>query len=267
MDEVRIYGRKPYSVVVVHGGPGAPGGVAPIAKELSKLFGVVETLHKADSIQGQLEELKEAIETNCKGAVILIGHSWGAWLSYIFAATYPKLVRKVILVGSGVFEEQYLKVLNDNRASRLTEEENQRMNELLKSLHSDNDEDKKSILSEFGKLMSKADSFSPISLEDEILDFQPKVFENCMNDINNLRKNGELLKLGHNIQCSVVAIHGEYDTHPFEGVKNPLIRVIRDFKFILLKDCGHYPWNETYGKNLFYKILYTELSGVKTSYH
>lgn len=39
----------------------------------------------------------------------------------------------------------------------------------------------------------------------------------------------------------------------------PLSKVIGDFKFILLKDCGHSPWNETYTKDKFYEIIFLEL--------
>jgi len=57
----------------------------------------------------------------------------------------------------------------------------------------------------------------------------------------------------------VVAIHGDYDPHPPEGVKRPLAKVLRDFQFILLKNCGHLPWIEREAKGEFYEILKEEL--------
>lgn len=57
----------------------------------------------------------------------------------------------------------------------------------------------------------------------------------------------------------MVAIHGEYDSHSWEGVKKPLSKVIENFKFILLENCGHTPWNEIYAKDVFYEILFQEL--------
>ena len=41
-----------------------------------------------------------------------------------------------------------------------------------------------------------------------------------------------------------MAIHGDYDPHPASGVKEPLSRILRDFRFILLDHCGHTPWKE-----------------------
>ena len=57
----------------------------------------------------------------------------------------------------------------------------------------------------------------------------------------------------------MVAIHGEYDSHSYEGVEKPLSRVVKNFKFILLKDCGHYPWNERYARSEFFKKLLEEI--------
>lgn len=262
MINIRKYGSNPYSIAVIHGGPGAPGGMAPVAKKLSKKYGVLEPMQSEDSIDGQVSELKELLERNGEFPVILIGHSWGAWLSYIFASRYPNLVNKIILVGSGSFEDNYISSMNSKRENRLTDEENLRVGVLFQLLNEPNNPNKKEVFREFGELMTKADSFSPICIEDESLDFQPEVFQNCMKEINKLRSSGELLDLGKGIKCPVIAIHGEYDSHSFEGVGKPLSRVIKNFKFILLKDCGHSPWSEVYAKDKFYEIIFEELDDI-----
>lgn len=263
MINIRTYGSKPYNIAVIHGGPGAPGGMAPVAKEISKKYGVLEPMQSEDSIDGQVFELKELLERNGEFPVILIGHSWGAWVSYIFASRYPNLVNKIILVGSGSFEDNYISSMNSKRENRLTDEENLRVEVLFQLLNEPNNPNKKEVFREFGELMTKADSFSPICIENESenesLDFQPEVFQNCMKEINKLRSSGELLELGKAIKCPVIAIHGEYDSHSFEGVEKPLSKVIKNFKFILLKNCGHSPWNEVYAKDKFYEVIFSEL--------
>ncbi|MBL4932242.1 alpha/beta fold hydrolase [Clostridium paridis] len=259
MDRLRRYGVNPYNIAVIHGGPGAPGEVAPIAKELSDEYGILEPFQTEESIDRQILELKNILDKNASFPITLIGHSWGAWLSYIFAAKYPKLVKKLIIIGSGCYEAKYLSIMNDKRVNRLTKEENVKVESLFKTLNDINSKDKKEVLEEFGKLMSKSDSFSPIVIENEAIDFYPEVFKKCMDDINNIRNNGELLNMGYRIKCPVVAIHGEYDSHPYEGVKEPLSKVIEDFKFILLDKCGHSPWNETFAKGKFYEIIRREI--------
>lgn len=36
MEKYRIHGEAPFNVIVIHGGPGAPGSVYSLAKTLSK---------------------------------------------------------------------------------------------------------------------------------------------------------------------------------------------------------------------------------------
>ena len=86
MKNLRKYGKAPFSVVVVHGGPGAPGEMAPIARHLSKKQGVLEPLQASNSVDGQIFELKTIIEKNAQMPIVLIGWSWGAWLSFMLAA-------------------------------------------------------------------------------------------------------------------------------------------------------------------------------------
>jgi len=54
-------------------------------------------------------------------------------------------------------------------------------------------------------------------------------------------------------------IHGDYDSHPYEGVEEPLSKYVEDFKFILLKKCGHKPWIEKHAMDEFYAIIKREL--------
>lgn len=262
MINLRKYGNEPYKIAVIHGGPGAPGSMGKVANELSKVFGVLEPMQSADSIEGQILELKNTLEKHGSPKVTLIGHSWGAWLSYIFAARYPEFVKKLILVSSGSYEEEYVASMDNKRVNRLSEEENSRASILFQKLNDNSLVNKKEVLSEFGKLMSKADSYAPISIESDDLDFQPEVFKNCMKEINELRSSKKLLNIGKDIKCPVVAIHGEYDSHSPEGVEKPLSKVIKDFKFILLKDCGHTPWNEIYAKDKFFEMLFMEVNHV-----
>ena len=63
---VRLYGGKPYKVVLVHGGPGAIGSLKGFAEELSELskVGVVEAIQSKYSIDELIEELYCQIKDN-----------------------------------------------------------------------------------------------------------------------------------------------------------------------------------------------------------
>ncbi len=107
MENLRKYGKAPFGVAVVHGGPGAGGEMAPVARELATDMGILEPIQTAVSLEGQVEELKTVLENNGDLPVTLVGFSWGAWLSFIVAARYPAIIKKVILVGSGPYGEMY----------------------------------------------------------------------------------------------------------------------------------------------------------------
>lgn len=75
---LRHYGTEPFSVAVIHGGPGAPGDIAPVARELSSACGILEPLQTATSLDGQILELQSVLEESGDLPATLIGHSWGA---------------------------------------------------------------------------------------------------------------------------------------------------------------------------------------------
>lgn len=259
MSNLRKHGQPPFNVAVIHGGPGARGEMYPVACELSSVLGVLEPMQSACSVEGQVAELKSILESCGNTPLILVGFSWGAWLSYILAAYYPDLVRKLILVSSGVFEEKYSLKIMDTRLSRLRAEEKNEVLSLLTALQTnvlDNN-----LFARFGELMGKADSFDPLPEDSQASNETPNIdiYKRVWGQASHLRSNGQLLQLGERIRCPVIAIHGDYDSGPAEGVKDPLSRVLTNFRFILLEKCGHYPWLERNAKDSFYSILRKEV--------
>jgi len=50
-----------------------------------------------------------------------------------------------------------------------------------------------------------------------------------------------------------------YYVCPAEGVQKPLSTMLKSFRFVLLKNCGHMPWIERQARDKFYGILREEL--------
>ena len=115
MEKYRTYGARPFHAALIHGGPGAPGEMAPVARELSVRQGILEPLQSTSSIAAQVAELKSVLETHGDYPMALIGFSWGAWLAALFTAKHPQDVSKLIIIGSGSFEEKYI---SDMQATR-----------------------------------------------------------------------------------------------------------------------------------------------------
>ncbi len=252
-------GKQPFKVALIHGGPGASGEMAPVANELSSICGILEPFQTKKSIDDQLLELKSTLEKEGDLPLILVGYSWGAWLSYIFTAKYPSFVKKLILIGSGSFEQKYTKSMMQTRLDRLDEDEKVKVEDFLKSLKDPATKNKNSIFENIGKLLSKADALDPIIEDSQSLVIRYDIYEPVMKQANQLRASGELLQFGKRIQCPVIAIHGDYDPHDPKGVEEPLSRNLERFSFFLLKDCGHCPWIERKAKEQFYTILKQEI--------
>jgi pimeloyl-ACP methyl ester carboxylesterase len=233
--------------------------MAPVARELSSVVEVLEPLQTVATLEGQVQELRAVLEENGSIPVSLIGFSWGATLGYILAARYPALVKKLILVGGGPFEEKYAAGIMETRFNKLSRQAGLEVKALITALEDPATPDKNVLFARLGKLMTGADSYEPLCQGSEILEYRYDIYKGVWPQAAELRRSGRLLELGKTIRCPVVAIHGDYDPHPAAGVKEPLGRVLKDFRLFLLKKCGHYPWMERQARDEFYKILKTVL--------
>jgi pimeloyl-ACP methyl ester carboxylesterase len=263
MKNYRTWGRKPYKVAVVHGGPGIPGAVAPVADELSRTIGVLEPLQTKNTLEGQIVELADVLKTQADVPVVLLGHSWGAFLNLIVASRFPSLVKKLILVAGGPFEEKYAANIHPDTLNRLSEKDRIEAIDLIETSNDPASRDKDKSMARLGELFARAETYAPLPRRKyempEGLKISEEINRRVWGEAKVLRDSGEILKIAGKIQCKVVAIHGDYDPRLPEGVKEPLSRVLKNFKFILLEKCGHEPWQEKFARDEFFKILKKEI--------
>ena len=259
MENPRIYGENPYGVAVVHGGPGAPGSIAPVARELSTICGVLEPLQTKNTLDGQVEELKGILEEFGDLPIILIGWSHGATLGCLFSASYPSFVRKLIIIGTPPFEEKYAVNIGRDRLLRFNEEERAEALSLEEFIWDSVEEDKSASLARLFRMFTKIESYNMLPNRDDVVEYQLAINISVGLDTRRKLADGELLTILPGIKCPVIAIHGDYDIRPAEGVRLPLSDAIKDFRFILLEKCGHTPWYEKYARDKFYAILKEEI--------
>ena len=129
--QVRTYGPSPCRAAVLHGGPGAIGSAAGLARGLAESCGVLEPLQSKYSVTEQVEELHRQLTAYASRPLVLIGHSWGAWLAALYAARHPGLAARLVLIGCGPLEAAYLPQLEARRLAHFTPEEAARYRELL----------------------------------------------------------------------------------------------------------------------------------------
>lgn len=259
MTPVRKWGPGPYSVVVIHGGPGAPGEVAPVARELSAIRGVLEPFQTEVTLEDQVRELHAVLTEHGSAPLVLIGFSYGAFLSWIFTSRYSGLVRKLILVGCPPFEERYAPAITRKRLDRLRPADREEAQAIIARLDDPAPGDKNLLLARLGAILARADAFDPVHPDDEAFLCQYDVFRGVWDEVCELREKQILLGMGKRITCPVIAIHGDWDPHPAEGVNDPLAKSLPDFRFVLLENCGHRPWIERSAGEAFYKLLAMEI--------
>lgn len=231
--------------------------MAPVAAELSAERGVLEPWQTAMTVGGQVEELNGLLRAEAELPVALAGFSWGAWLSLLLAARHPDTVRKLILISSGPFEQSYASQILATRLSRLGDAERGEAEAGLRELGDPGKAGR--ALQRLGQLFQKTDAHDPLPEEPNEIPPSPEIFHAVWEEAAELRRSGKLLDAARQVRCPVVAIHGDYDPHPAEGVRGPLSAAITNFRFHLLPNCGHRPWLERKARDRFYAILRAEI--------
>ena len=258
--DFRKYSKPPYRVVLLHGGPGAIGYLAPVAEKLSGEMGIIDAYQTSDSINGIIHDLKEVISNHSEPPVIFTGHSWGAWLSIIYASRWPEDVKKLILVSTPPFQDETAAGIMNKRIDRMSSAQSSRFSELVKKLEILEAEKADTAFLEIASILRRADSFELTG------DYRPDVLFSYANylsvwdEARQMRSSGELLRVTKKIRCPVTAIHGDYDPHPGKSIETQLKGVLEDFRFLPVEKCGHEPWSEKHASNNFFQLLRDELS-------
>lgn len=216
--------------------------MAPVAHRLASRRGVLEPLQSATSVDGMIDELHATLAEHGSPPMTLIGSSWGAMLAFLVAGRHPEIVQGLILVGSGSFDACYGPLTLETRLSRLSRADRAEVQELIGTID-DQDADPASF-ARFGELLGSVDTYDGLNAG-----------ETTEGDAEPIEEQPEIYR----IECPVLAIHGDYDSHPAEGVRAPLARLVKDFRFVLLEQCGHTPWIERHAREKFFEILEDEL--------
>jgi pimeloyl-ACP methyl ester carboxylesterase len=173
------------------------------------------------------------------------------------------LVSKLILVSSPAFTESYVAQLHARRLSRLDERQRTEFQALITGLENCGTTDKDALLAKLGALVAKSDKYAHIEDADEPgtlnVNVDGEIYQRVWTEAAEMRRSGELLRRVRDVRCPVVAIHGDHDPSPADGVSEPLSGVLRDFRFVLLPRCGHTPWNERFAREEFYRVLNSEI--------
>lgn len=258
--EIRTYGVGHQSIVVLHGGPGAPGSAVGLARGLSKDFHVIEPLQRRSggpplTVKQHVEDLAEV----CPEKSVIVGWSWGAMLALSFAARHPEKGVAFILVGCGTYDEKTRSLIEPTIVNRLSAADKQRRQILLEALDTAPDgEQRDRILAEWGSLEVRASSYDACFDDHqlgEILPVDAVGHVETWTDVLRLQKEGVEPAIFSNIRKPVVMVHGDTDFHPGTLTAQLLKQHIPQLEYIEIDRCGHEPWRERHGRRRFFDIL------------
>ena len=244
-------------MIVIHGGPGACGSMAPVARGIADSFRVIEPFQSAISatVADHVADLHEVVTSYSSSTPALVGHSWGAMLALAYAAAHPEWAGPIVLVCSGTFDLPSRKQFVINLMERKKDEgARQRFERALQIL------DPKERFHELGKQTVELYSFDLITAEQEIDESEPGSGEETWNDMVRLQNEGMYPAAFAAIKSPVLMLHGAADPHPGQMIRASLAGYIPQLEYREWERCGHYPWLEKSARDEFFSVLHTWLA-------
>ncbi|MBI1850224.1 MAG: alpha/beta hydrolase [Planctomycetes bacterium] len=253
--QIREYGTTGPRIVLLHGGPGAAGYLAPVARELADAFRVSEPFQRRSggeplTVARHVADLQETIERFGDERPALVGHSWGAMLALAYAAAHPGRARSLVLVGCGTFDAVARARYGEIREARLTDDVRRRIDALPREVP---DPDQR--LRARGKLMMQLDSVDPVIGKGERVECDARAHDESWTDMVRLQDAGVYPAAFATIDAPVLMLHGADDPHPGPMIRASLAPHIRRLEYIEWPRCGHYPWLERHARSAFFAAL------------
>lgn len=253
--ECRCHGKEGKTVVLLHGGPGAPGSLLPLAGILKERFCVLEPFQRGRgrsplTVESHVEDFHELVLSACQGEpVAVVGHSWGAMLGLAAASAYPEDVRSLVLVGCGTFDAQSRSMMAKVLEGRTDGDLREKAGALKREI-----EDPDERMKRYAALVAPLYSFDPEG-SDEPLACDGQAFEETWNDMLRLQGEGVYPAAFSAIRCPVLMLHGSWDPHPGRMIRDSLVAHIPQLEYVEMEECGHTPWLERRARDRFFSLL------------
>jgi pimeloyl-ACP methyl ester carboxylesterase len=252
---VREYGHAGPLVIVLHGGPGAPGQVVSLARGLARWFRVLEPFQRRSggvplTVGIHIADLRDVIASRAGGErPALVGSSWGAMLALAFAAGHPGLAGPLVLVGCGTFDRAARARLEATIEARMTRS----LRDALRQVETGAaDPDRR--MQAIGRLIDPLYTFDAVEAGDEG-DCDARGHRETWSDMLELQARGVYPAAFRAITSPVLMLHGTYDPHPGRMIVQGLRHSIPHIEYREWERCGHYPWIERAVRQEFYETV------------
>ena len=259
---VRTYGQSGHSLVALHGGPAARGSAAPVARSLADSFRVFEPWQRGSSDQPltvarHVADLHDLIETRCDGArPAIVGESWGAMLALAYAAAHPHTAGPLVLIGCGTFDLDARARMRQLLAERTDDDLQRQLDRLPHDIP-----DPQQRLKRMLDLTLSLYAYDPVpddpNADPEARDepFDTQAHTETWNDMLRQQELGLYPAAFAAITSPVLMLHGDYDPHPGDMIRDSLIPHIPHLEYRQWDRCGHSPSQERWARDEFVVVM------------
>ena len=255
--EIRKYAGSDGPVVVLHGGPGAPGSSAGLAAELAPDFEVWEPLQRRSgevplTVDRHVADLHDIAPDPAK----IVGHSWGAMLGLSYAARYPAAVRAMALVGCGTYDTASRAEYERRFEVKLGDAGRRRGRELRIAMErargrAERDE----VLARRGAFAAEVQAVDLLPETEPPLRADAAGHDETWRDVLRRQATGLEPQSFGVIESPVLMLHGDDDPHPGTMIRDALLPHIPQLEYVGVPRCGHEPWRERHGREPFLRAL------------
>lgn len=263
---VRHHGVGGPRVVVLHGGPGAPGSARGLARALSGHFSVLEPLQRrSGAVPLTIERHVEDLAAVAPRAAV-VGWSWGAMLGLSYAVRHPELVTALVLVGCGTYSTSDRQLYSARLEAALGANGRARRDELRVAISSaEGSGEQDHLLAELGSLYTAAQSVDLLDEDNEddhegarCVDAQGN--QETWSDVIRRQQEGQEPAAFAALRAPILMLHGEDDPHPGAAIRATLQRYLPHLEYVSFRRCGHEPWRERHAHVEFRRVLVQWLS-------
>ena len=251
---VRTYGSSGPLVIVLHGGPGAAGHMAPVARGLADLYRVIEPFQRGSgserlTVARHVADLHEVVAVRAEGCrPALLGASWGAMLTLAYAAAHPSSTGPIVLIGCGTFDPVARAAMQSTVAERMNDE-------IRAQLKQADQLDPNERMKASAKATARIYSYDPMNFPHADDEVDARAHEQTWEDMLRLQAEAVYPAAFAATKVPVLMVHGAFDPHPGRPTMQTLRPYLPQVEYHELTHCGHYPWIERAAADVFFSLV------------
>jgi len=188
-----------------------------------------------------IEALRQALNFS---TITLIGHSWGGLLAVLYAAKFGKNLKSMILVDPAPGNSSFDKVGRNTMQNRLTVDDREEINSIMQTNPFENRE--MDAINRFVQINEKPRYFdqSYVSKNKPTFTFDTLTKLQIVSSLLNEELDDyDIYQRIQGLDTKTLVIHGDYDPIPVKSSRK-YSEMTSNSRFLLLKDCGHFPFIE-----------------------